>query len=289
MMNHLRVLYAACAVMCASAAAGQSVTPAPIPVPEGYSLVWNDEFDVVGAPNPDVWRHEQGFVRNNELQWYQPDNAVCRDGYLVIEARREKRPNPTYQAGSRDWKRSREYVEYTSSSINTSGHKTWQYGRFEVRARVNGQLGSWPAIWTLGVEKHWPTNGEIDIMEYYHIQGVPNLLANVAWGGEPGRGATWDSSHTPLTHFNEKDARWLSQFHTWRMDWTAEYIRLYLDDELLNETDVTKTLNPDGFNPFHQPHYILLNLAIGGQGGDPTNSDFPLLYEVDYVRVYQPE
>ena len=72
------------------------------------------------------------------------------------------------------------------------------------------------------------------------------------------------------------------------MDWDEKSIRLYLDDELLNETDLSTTVNPDGFQPFHQPHYVLLNLAIGGQnGGDPSNTKFPTRYEVDYVRVYQ--
>jgi len=71
------------------------------------------------------------------------------------------------------------------------------------------------------------------------------------------------------------------------MDWTAEYIRIYLDDQLLNEIDLSQTVNPNGFNPFQQPHYILLNLALGSNGGPLDNTAFPRSYEVDYVRVYQ--
>ena len=71
------------------------------------------------------------------------------------------------------------------------------------------------------------------------------------------------------------------------MQWTESFIKLYLDDELINEVDLSQTVNPDGSNPFHHPHYILLNLAIGSNGGDPSSSAFPLKYEVDYVRVYQ--
>ncbi|SEF52366.1 Glycosyl hydrolases family 16 [Algoriphagus boritolerans DSM 17298 = JCM 18970] len=73
------------------------------------------------------------------------------------------------------------------------------------------------------------------------------------------------------------------------MEWTERAIKLYLDDQLLNEVDLSETLNPDGFNPFRQPHYLLLNLAIGGNGGDPSASIFPGEYLVDYVRVYQKE
>jgi hypothetical protein len=71
------------------------------------------------------------------------------------------------------------------------------------------------------------------------------------------------------------------------MDWTKDSISLFLDDLLLNSQKLSETINPNGVNPFMQPHYILLNLAIGGQGKDPAKSRFPITYEVDYVRVYQ--
>jgi hypothetical protein len=71
------------------------------------------------------------------------------------------------------------------------------------------------------------------------------------------------------------------------MDWNSESIKIYLDDQLLNEVSLKETINPDGFNPFLQPHYLLLNLAIGANGGDPSGSLFPIKYEVDWVRVYQ--
>ena len=87
--------------------------------------------------------------------------------------------------------------------------------------------------------------------------------------------------------FSAQENDWADKFHVWKMEWTREYIRLYLDDILLNEIDLKKSVNADGFNPFHQPHYILLNLAIGGNGGDPSQSNFPSKYVVDYVRVYQ--
>lgn len=71
------------------------------------------------------------------------------------------------------------------------------------------------------------------------------------------------------------------------MEWDKESIKLYLDDELLNITTLAQTINPGGINPFLQPHYILLNLALGGNGGDPSSSQSTTTYEVDYVRVYQ--
>ncbi len=89
----------------ASVRAGLAESDAPgYAVPEGYSLVWHDEFNNAGAPNPKNWTYEHGFVRNEELQWYQPQNAFCTGGNLIIEARRQTVPNPNYRPGNRDWR-----------------------------------------------------------------------------------------------------------------------------------------------------------------------------------------
>jgi beta-glucanase (GH16 family) len=253
-----------------------------ITVPAGYKLVWSDEFDVDGRPSTANWKYEQGFVRNEEDQWYQPDNATVSGGVLVIEARREQKANPNYMAGSTDWKRNRQYAEYTSSSLITSGLHSWQFGRFEMRGRIDTRTGMWPAWWTLGVSGEWPSNGEIDIMEFYR----GNVLANVACGTSTRYQAKWDSVSKPISSFN--DPQWSSKFHVWRMDWDDTKIDLYLDDVLMNTTNLADMLNPNGMSPFRQADYMILNLAIGGQnGGDPTNTTFPARFEVDYVRVFQ--
>lgn len=251
----------------------------------GYELVWADEFDRDGAPDPAKWGYERGFVRNEELQWYQPDNARVENGLLILEARRERHANPNYQSDTTDWRRRREYADYTSASVTTRGLHSWQYGRFEMRGRIDTRAGLWPAFWTLGISGSWPRNGEVDIMEFY--RGL--LLANVAWGSPaPGR-AVWADTKTPIATFSDA---WSSAFHVWRMDWDADRIRLFVDDRELNSVDLTKTVNEDGsgVNPLRQPHHIILNLAIGGtSGGDPSNTSFPAKFEVDYVRIYRPK
>jgi len=252
--------------------------------PKGYKLVWADEFNRDGRPDPAKWTYETGFVRNNELQWYQPENAFCQGGRLIIEGRREQRPNPNYRAGSQHWRENRPTIDYTAASLTTKGLHQWQYGRFEMRGRIDTWDGLWPAFWTLGVSGTWPHNGEIDIMEYY--RGL--LLANVAWGDDQPYKVVWRDPRKPIASFNDPD--WAQKFHVWRMDWDEQAIRLYVDDQLLNEVSLTETVNSDGtgFNPFHQPHYLLLNLAIGGNnGGDPSATAFPTRFEVDYVRIYQ--
>jgi beta-glucanase (GH16 family) len=253
-----------------------------ITVPAGYRLVWSDEFDVDGRPSTANWRYEQGFVRNEEDQWYQQDNARVEGGVLIIEGRREQKANPNYQAGSSDWKRNRQYAEYTSSSLNTSGLHSWQFGRFEMRGRIETRAGLWPAWWTLGNSGEWPSNGEVDIMEFYNSR----ILANVACGTSTRYEAKWDSVTKTIASFN--DPTWSSKFHVWRMDWDDTKIDLYVDDMLMNTTNLADMLNPNGQSPFRQPHYMLVNLAIGGiNGGDPSATPFPTRYEIDYVRVFQ--
>ncbi|UOB16624.1 glycoside hydrolase family 16 protein [Abyssalbus ytuae] len=257
---------------------------------KGYQLVWNDEFNIDGKPDPENWTYESGFVRNNELQWYQTDNAVCKDGHLVISANKVHRANPNYIEGSDSWKTNRAFVEYTSSCIITRGLQEWENeGYYEIKAKVDTSSGSWPAIWLLGTYGGWPDNGEIDIMEFYRIDEKPHILANAAWGTDKKWVAAWDSAKIPLAHFTQKDPKWTEKFHIWAMEWNSTEIKIYLDDELLNEIDLTETVNTDGRNPFvnKQKFYLLLNLAIGALGGEPDVDSFPLKYEVDYVRVYK--
>ena len=211
---------------------------------DSYRLVWSDEFDVDGKPDPKKWTYELGLVRNHELQWYQPENAFCQNGMLVIEGRREHKPNPGYKQDGASWQSQRENIDYTAASLTTKGLHAWQYGRFEVKARIVAKNGLWPAIWFLGQDGPWPENGEIDLMEYYR----GDILANACWGGKSksggGRAPEWDTVKKPVSALG--DPAWDQKFHVWRMDWDQASIKLYVDDRLLNTIDLSKTINPEG-------------------------------------------
>lgn len=259
---------------------------------QNWQLVWSDEFTDDGRPDPATWNFERGFVRNHEAQWYQEQNAWQQDGLLIIEARREQgSKNPTYQPDSRQWGQLRETIDYTSACLTTQGKRTFLYGRLEVSARIPTASGAWPAIWALGSGLPWPSCGEVDVMEFYRINNVPHILANAAWGNDKPYQAVWNSRKVPFTHFTDRDPQWALRFHVWRMDWDELSIRLYLDDELLNDIPLSSTVNGsigDYSNPFHHPQYILLNLALGGDnGGIIDNEALPLRYEIDYVRIYE--
>jgi beta-glucanase (GH16 family) len=250
------------------------------PVASKWTLAWSDEFDKDGAPDPSNWGFEKGFVRNEELQWYQPDNATVSGGLLTIAAQKQQVANPNYVAGSSSWQTNRQYAQYTSSSLTSSGKRSFQYGRFEMCGQIDTRTGSWPAFWILGNGRSWPASGEVDIMEYY----ANDVRANVC--KPSGSTCDWSGSVAQTLTSLGGSATWTPEFHLWAMEWSSTDIDLYLDDKLVYDFKVSsETASP---NPYQgNPFYILVNLAIGANGGDPSGTTFPITYKVDYVRVYQ--
>ena len=109
----------------------------------------------------------------------------------------------------------------------------------------------------------------------------------MAWASDKPYTPVWASAKMPIETFGDG---WPKEFHVWRMDWNETAIKLYCDGQELNSVQLSRTINQDGErkNPFHAAQFMILNLAIGGNaGGDPSKTDFPGRFEVDYVRVYQ--
>ena len=240
-----------------------------------YKIVFYDTFQ-----NLDNWNFEHGFVRNNELQYYTNNNVDISNG-LKIYGKKEIIKNEMYNSSSDDWKYNREYGYYTSSSINTKDKFEFKYGVLEVKAKIPTTSGSWPAIWLMGSEEYWPYSDEVDVMEMYLHGGISVILGNFMY--YDGKKCIWNTKIVNLDHFTNKDKHWVNKFHVWKLDWQKDYMKIYLDDELINEIDISKIKD----NNFKKKHYILLNLAIGSNGGIPLDEKFPLKYEIEYVKVYQ--
>jgi beta-glucanase (GH16 family) len=261
---------------------------APVTKP-GWKLVWADEFDKPGLPDPAKWNYEEGFIRNNEDQYYtraRKENARVEDGMLIIEARKEPWTNGAYSPDAPPRARARRglrLAHYTSASLTTRGKFSWTYGRIEVRAKLPGGRGPWPAIWTLGTNINqvgWPACGEIDMMEFVGFD-PGNIHANVhtrkynhvKHNGKGGQTMVPDASET---------------FHVYAMEWSPERLDFFVDDH----TYFTYENEHSGVDawPFDHGQYLILNLAIGGDWGGQHGIDdtaFPQRYCIDYVRVYQ--
>lgn len=243
-------------LMLVLAACGRTVDP-------GWKLVWSDEFSNPGLPDSADWVNEVGFIRNHELQYYtsrRAENAVISDGHLMIIGRKE--PYDT--------------AEFTSASLTTEGRHAWRYGRIEARMKLPKGQGIWPAFWMLGENIRkvgWPRCGEIDIME--HINNEDILYGTLHWHNEK---HVSSGTRIPCT---------VDQFHTYSVEWDADSLRWFLDGTRYHGVCIKDSVNST--HEFHYPHYIILNLAIGGDW--PKNPDettaFPDTVLVDYVRVWQ--
>lgn len=264
------VLQAACAALPCAAQAG---TPDSPDVPAGYRLVWSDEFDADGLPDPRRWsfdtsRNKEGW-HNAEAQYYSAagrGNAQVRNGQLVITARKEQ-PRDAPDWGGQG---------YTSARLHTRGKGEWTYGFFEVRARLPCGRGTWPAIWMLSTGDRWPDDGELDIME--HVGRWPGkVLGTVHTAAGSGGHAVGGAQPVP-------DA--CTSFHRYQMHWTADDVMFAVDGFV--HLRYPRLAHAPAAWPFDRPQYLILNLALGGHlGGDIDDAILPARYEIDYVRVYQ--
>ena len=273
-------------IFAAALPAQDAVPFAPRP-PEGMELVWSDEFDTDGRPDPKNWTYEIGYVRNREAQWYRPENAEVRNGCLVITAEHHPTPLPDTDSSAHRTGGNTGPIEYTSACLITKGLHAFRYGRIEARIKAPLTEGAWPAFWTLGVSEKWPACGETDIFEYFKA----TLLANCYWSSSKGRRPDGHSVKTKLAAFRKDDPAWADKFHVYAMDWDENRIAFSVDGRVTGDFSIREVKNGSFVsveNPFHQPHYLLVNLALGGIcGGDVTAIKFPIRMYVDYVRVYQ--
>lgn len=256
--------------------------PAPVAVLPGWTLVWNDEFDVAGLPDAAKWgfdieRNRLGWY-NNEKQYYsanRPANASVQNGMLTITARKESLTGAADYGGQ----------AYTSARLITRGKASWTYGFYEVRAKLPCSLGTWPAIWMLGAGGVWPEDGEIDIMEQKgfsaaektRVSGTIHTKAYNYFGGTLGVG---QGASTTVA-----DA--CTNFHNYQLTWSADKIVMAVDGVPYFEFVNPKDGNYDKW-PFDQAQFMILNLAMGGDLGGAIPSNFVSdQMVVDYVRVFQ--
>lgn len=226
-------------------------------------LVWSDEFDGTSI-NKTNWVFETGNNNgwgNNELEYYtsRADNATLRDGNLLIIAKKEN-------YGGKN---------YTSARMKTQGLRNFTYGKIEARIKAPVGQGIWPAFWMLGKsisQVGWPKCGEIDILE--HINNATVVNGTIHWDNN---GHAQYGKTTPCD---------VTKYHVYAIQWDSKAIQWFVDGKYYGEASIANNVNST--DEFHQPFFILLNLAVGGNwpGSPNATTIFPDTMFVDYVRVY---
>jgi beta-glucanase (GH16 family) len=234
-------------------------------------LVWSDEFDYTGLPDPEKWNYEEGMIRNDEAQYYTREderNVRVDNGALTIVARFDEE----------------ERARYSSASLITANKKSFLYGYFEVRAKLPMGKGTWPAIWMLGENMNeigWPACGEIDIMENVGYDSL-RIHGNIH---------TEAFNHVKKTNKGKSiliDNPW-EDFHVYAIDWRENKIDFFVDNKLYFTYEKPENASNAEW-PYDSPHYLIVNLAIGGGWGGREGIDeskFPHEFVVDYVRVFR--
>lgn len=295
---------------------GDGGDPDPEPEPFGtiaWELVWSDEFETPGPLDPTKWQYELGGGGwgNQEIQTYTDsfNNVRVENGRLIIQAQQDF---------------SGRTPSYTSGRVMTRDRMATQYGRIEVRAKLPGATGTWPAIWMLSNDTvlpgpFWPDNGEIDIVETVGYERDPAYLQAV---GQTTVNNVHGTVHTKTRNFqtgpggvggSTYDPSVTEEFHVFALEWLPTELRFFIDGNnyltLKRESDFgipvrTRPADISPYWPFQQRFFLILNIAIGGQWGGRFNTNnypsspygttgvnanatWPQTMEVDYVRVYR--
>ncbi len=242
--------------------------------PEGYSLVWHDEFDK-GVSLSSDWTHEvqKDHWVNNELQNYVKEHTP--NGAYVTEI----------VDGSLHINCLKENGKIYSGRVYAKVNEGWQFGYVEARIKLPKGKGTWPAFWMMPVHvdwatEGWPKCGEIDIMEEvgYH----PNYVSSSLHAEGHYHVNNTQVTKEVLCKGAEDD------YHIYAMEWTEDYFQFYVDGKktLYYANDGKGVRNW----PYSKPYYVILNLAWGGDWGGSQGVDekaLPVTMEVDYVRVFQ--
>ena len=273
----------------------------------GWALVWSDEFEGT-AIDRTKWDFDLNCWGggNEERQCYtdSPANASVANGVLSITARKEEASGPAFPLHMHDSEERRTAQAtkpFTSARMVTRDKAAWTYGRIEVRAKLPGGQGVWPAIWMLPEPNRyggWAASGEIDILEAVNLGircedgcepgGEDTILGTLHFGG------LWPDNAFASTEVSAPDV--LDGFHTFGVIWAPGSIEWTYDGRVFarrTSDEWWSSASGKAEAPFDKPFHLILNLAVGGglaenrglRGVDETG--FPKTMEVDWVRVYE--
>ncbi len=240
--------------------------------PKGWQLTWSEEFNGKDI-NWDVWSK---CPRVNHIDWCntmsdREDLYAVRDGNLILRGIN----NPDTKSDP---------AKFLTGGIWTKEKVSFEPDYYiEVKAKLQGAKGAWPAIWMLPSDPNveWPHGGEIDIMERLSFEDGAyqtvhsNYTDNMGRVGHPK--ATLKSPIKP------------DDYNVYGVAVTPDSVKFYING--------VPTLNYPKFEngkhgqfPYHTPMFLILDMQLGGKWvGDVNPKDLPVEMLVDWVRFYQPK
>lgn len=169
-------------------------------------------------------------------------------------------------------------ARYLTGGVWTKGKANFGFGRLEIRAKLNGAKGAWPAFWMLAENAQWPTGGEIDIMERLNSDSI-----------------AYQTIHTYYTYVLKiKDPKQGStgiinpaNFNIYAVEKYRDSLVFYINDKRTFAYPRIQT-DKEGQFPFDQyKHYLLIDMQLGGSWvGAVDPDDLPVEMEIDWVRFY---
>ena len=238
-------------------------------LPEGYQLVFDDEFDG-DTLDTTKWGYNYSWGHShNHAAWCVPENVIVEDGILTLKGENKQHPDAVGKQGT--FNNKKYDIIYTSGAVNTHYKYNFTYGYFEARLKMPKGKGMWPAWWML--KDGWPP--EIDMLEIL-CSNPTKLHVNYHYG--PAWNQEKSHEQVPDLGFDSTE-----DFHTYGFEWTPSYMRYYVDGKQVGHdfTDKSAISQATGM-------YMILNLAIDGWDGKPNETTpWPALYQCDYVRVWQ--
>lgn len=305
----LSVMYLASANAFGSMATAQTGEPMDIPQVDSqkWNMVWADEFNGEGLDET-KWSYDTDCWGggNDERQCYtdNDDNTSVSDGTLKITAMRKRTTGhalPAHLRKTRKLAKKAATKPYSSGRIRSLAKGDWVFGRFDIRVKLPGGQGIWPAIWMLPSDEHyggWAASGEIDIMEAINLGAECDVCENgieTRVHGTLHYGDKWPNNKHSGSEFALED---IAAWHTYSIVWSAGVITWYVDGEQFARQTMedwdSASDKAEGriLAPFDQRFHMILNLAVGGEwpernGNGVDKTGFPKSMEVDFVRVYE--
>ena len=231
-----------------------------------WQLVWEENFNQ-DSFDPNVWSK----IPRGKADWnrHMSDYDSCyamRDGYLVLK-------------GLNNCYLSQDTSPVLTGGLSTKGKIQFENGRLEIRARLHGAKGAWPAFWLLPEDAPWPDGGEIDIMERLNNDSIAYQTVHSHYTHV--LGIKDNPKHGDIGKINRND------FNTYAVELRADSLSFYINDVHTFTYPRIKT-DKEGQFPFNRPYYLLLDMQLGGNWvGAIHPEELPVEMEIDWVRFYQ--